>query len=199
MHGKDKSHWSGTPLSTCAHTLTRGWAGTWTQRHSTHILKDRPLNHRAAEIKARLLKLHSKILRHLHPEAAGRPVPEQRGQSGHQADRAGRPPWTLGAVQGDLAAVVPRVAPLRKIPSPTPARNSPGRHFLEPGAFIIVKLRLSLAAGEGGAGLGAGVGGGVRGLGASMEVRVRPWGPCGGSSGSVLGAQAGAGGWASGP
>lgn len=135
VRDKDKSHWSGSPLSTCAHTLTQGWVGAWTRRHSTHILKDRPLNHRAAEIKVRLPRLHSKALGRLHPEAAGRPVPEQRGQAGRQADRAGCPPRTLGAVQGDVAAVVPRVAPLRKIPSPAPARNSPGKHFLEPDSF----------------------------------------------------------------
>ena len=186
MQNKGKSHWPGTPLNTCAHTLTRGWADTWMRRRTTRILKDRPLNHRAAEIKARLPKLHSKILGPLHPEAAGCPVPEQRGQSGHQADRAGRPPWTLGAVQGNLAAVVPRVAPLRKMPSPTPARNSPGRHFLEPGAF---NCETEAEPGDWGG----------RSWPGGIEVRLRPWGPRGGSSGSVLGAQAGAGGWASGP
>lgn len=47
----------------------------------------------------------------------------------------GGPPKMLGEVQGDLVVVVPRGAPLRKTPSPAPARNSPRRHFLEPGPF----------------------------------------------------------------
>ena len=58
------------------------------------------------------------------------------GDSRHsQASGTQRPAADAGGSPGGLAVVVPVVARLGKTPSPAPARNSPRRHFLEPGLF----------------------------------------------------------------
>lgn len=185
-HRQERSPWPGTPTHLArrhahrharTHTDGVGTRGVEETHHSCH---ETTAPGRAAEMKARVPKRDSEMRRRLRPEAAGhrgprgRPRPQPKAGHSEQAD----PLQCRGPPRGSGGGC------------PTPSRPQPGTSrgpLLERGTFNCER-RLSLGRGEGGSGWGR-----VRGPG-TIKVRVRPWGPKRGSSGSASGARPGAGG-----